>query len=162
MADLFSSETFRRVTDAARAGAAAAYEKGVAAATVAGKYASDATEAAMKTAHHAAQQAAREVLGGSAALALVGQTVTIKGRPLVIESLIAEGAWGSRNSSRFPRARSSLRLRWRRLGLPAAVPKRFAHTDRSTPFAAQAGSRPCTLASRRRATSTCSSACTQG
>jgi len=94
MADLFTSENFRRVADAARAGAAAAYEKGVAAATVAGKYASEATEAAMKTAHHAAQQAAREVLGGSAALALVGQTVTIKGRPMVIESLIAEGEEG--------------------------------------------------------------------
>lgn len=88
-------DSFSSFAAAARAAGAAAYEKGMAAAAVAGEAAAAATERAVRGAQVAAAHAARELAGGSASLALVGQTVTVLGRALVIEQLLAEGEGSS-------------------------------------------------------------------
>jgi len=85
---------FSKVADAAKAAGQAAMQK----AHQAAHYAAEATEQAKRYASEATEHAKRQaqaatagMRGGSHALALVGQEITVRGRPLRIESLLAEG-----------------------------------------------------------------------
>lgn len=83
---------FSKVSKAASAATTAAKAAGAAAMQKASALAADASEAAKRGASDAKSFAARQLSGGSPALALVGTEITVKGRTLRIESLLAEGA----------------------------------------------------------------------
>jgi hypothetical protein len=93
----FGGDMFSKVADAAKAAGQAAMQK----AHQAAHYAAEATEQAKRYASEATEHAKRQaqaatagMRGGSHALALVGQEISVRGRPLRIESLLAEGELG--------------------------------------------------------------------
>jgi hypothetical protein len=79
-------------------------------------FAQDATEKIKRE----AQAAQASLAGGSPALALVGQEISIKGRPLKIESLLAEGGFASVYLASLPN------------GDKVVVKKMFAGVSRSS------------------------------
>lgn len=104
--DLFNREKLSKFAETAGSAIAGAAKKAAAATKTAAVSVKEFAAEATEQAKHGVHAASNKMMGGSHALSLVGTEVTVRGKVLRIESLLAEGTYRSWQRDRSQRARS--------------------------------------------------------